>query len=145
MSAIVASCVLFSLAFLRPADLVAQTPKTPQRTIQVRVVDPDGKPVPATKIHAGIWTNEPSFKHNRDYVCDSDGQAMVELPRTLYILRLWADKDGYVPLFAHWEQEELNSDKNAIPKQFTFHLPKGTTIGGVVKDEDGNRLRRRSA
>ena len=75
VSAIVASCVLFDFAFLRPTDLVAQTPKTPQRTIQVRVVDPDGKPVAATKIHAGIWTNEPSFKHNRDYVCDSSGQA----------------------------------------------------------------------
>ena len=50
------------------------------------------------------------------------------------------DKQGYVPLFAHWEQEELQADKNAIPKQFTFHLPKGTTIGGVVKDEDGGPI-----
>jgi protocatechuate 3,4-dioxygenase beta subunit len=150
MSATIATVFLLSFACLTPTNLVAQTPSTPaadagaqkgtaKRTILVRAVDSDGRPLPATKIHAGIWTNEP-FKHNQDYVCDPKGETVVELPRKFYILRLWADRNGYVPLFAHWEQEEIESDKDSIPKEFTFHLPKGTTIGGVVKDEDGHPI-----
>ncbi len=150
VSAIVVSCAMLYLVFLRPIDVAAQTskskaaanatpPKTAQRTIRVCAVGPDGKPLPGTKIHASIWTEEP-FKPNRDYVCDSKGQTVVELPRTLAILRLWAYTPGYVPLFAHWEQEELRADKDAIPKQFTFSLTKGTTIGGVVQDKDGRPI-----
>jgi hypothetical protein len=135
--ALVASCLLLSLIFLRAAHAAPQ--KAEQRTIDVHVVGPDGKPVPATNIHAGVWTNDP-FKSNRDYVCDTNGRATVELPGSFYILRLWAKKDGYVPLYAHWESGEIEADKNAIPKQFTFRLQKGATIGGVVKNEDGQPI-----
>jgi beta-lactamase regulating signal transducer with metallopeptidase domain len=110
-----------------------------ERTIRVHVVGPDGRPIPAAKIQISVWSDDP-FKSNRDYTCDAEGQAVVQLPRTLHLLRLWASKAGYVPLFAHWEQEELQQDKNAIPDLFTFHLPKGTTIGGVVINEDGRPI-----
>ena len=66
------------------------------------------------------------------HVCDSQGQATVELPQTLDILRLWTHVDGYVPLWVHWEKDWQDAG-NPIPEEFTFELPKGTVIGGFVK------------
>ncbi|MGD0517527.1 MAG: carboxypeptidase-like regulatory domain-containing protein [Thermoguttaceae bacterium] len=109
--------------------------KTTVGTIRVRVLGPDDKPIAGAKIHKGVWTKE-LVKHNDDYVCDDNGEAAVDLPKTLDILRIWARKDGFVPLFAHWEQY----DPEPIPKQFTFKLTKGTTIGGFVKNEDGQPI-----
>ncbi len=99
------------------------------------MTDQDDKPIAGTKIHVSVWTKEP-FKANQDYVCDAQGQTVVDLPKTIDILRLWARKDSYVPLFAHWEQ----NDPEKIPKEFAFKLKKGTMIGGFVKDEDGKPI-----
>ena len=89
------------------------------RTILVHTVGPDGKPMPGVKIHVGIWTKEP-VKYKRDYVSDSEGRATVKLPRTFYILRLWADTEGHVPLFAHWEQDWIDAGQE-VPEEFTFN------------------------
>jgi hypothetical protein len=120
------------------ASLVAQASeqKPASKRIRVRVVAPDGKPAAGAKIHASVWTKEP-FKANRDYVCDAQGQAVVDLPETIDIFRLWARAEGCVPLFAHWESGELQGDVRRIPEEFTFTLRKGTVIGGLVKNEDG--------
>jgi protocatechuate 3,4-dioxygenase beta subunit len=115
--------------------LETNKPKTTEGTMQVRVLGPDGKSIAGAKILTSVWTKEP-VKHNQDYVCDDNGESVVDLPKTLDILRLWARKDGFVPLFAHWEQY----DPEPIPKQFTFKLTKGTTIGGLVKNEDGQPI-----
>jgi hypothetical protein len=113
--------------------------KTLRRSIHVRVVGPDGKAIAGAKVHASIWTKEP-FKANRDYVCDAQGEAVVQLPQTLSILRLWGSADRYVPIFAHWESEEIQADPNAIPAEFAIELPKGTVIGSLVKSEDGQPI-----
>jgi peroxiredoxin/uncharacterized GH25 family protein len=117
-----------------PARQPNQT--TTKGAMRIRVVDADGQPIPGAKIHEGVWTKEKDFKHNRDYVCDANGRAEIELPKTLYILRLWSRKDAYVPLFAHWE-DRMSADQRVIPDEFTFSMQKGMAIGGVVKDENG--------
>jgi uncharacterized GH25 family protein len=110
--------------------------KTTEGTMRIRVLGPDDKPIAGTKIHVSAsWTKKPVIQ-NKDYVCDANGESVVELPKTLDLLRLWARKDGFVPLFAHWEQ----NDPEPIPKQFTFKLTKGTIIGGFVKNEDGQPI-----
>ncbi len=119
----------------------ASDPSSPEaagRTILVRTLDGEGKPMPGVNVHVGIWTKE-SFEHNRDYLSDAQGQATVKLPQTLYILRLWASADGYVSLFAHWERDWLDNGKRT-PKEFTFKMLKGTLIGGVIKNEDGKPI-----
>lgn len=125
----------------KPTAAETRESKTTTDAIRVRVVGPDGKPMEGVKVHSGIWTKEP-FKHNRDYVTNSQGQATVELPRTLEILRLWARADEYVPLFAHWEGHPWPGGEEMlpIPEEFTFKLEKGTTIGGIVKNEDGQPI-----
>lgn len=106
--------------------------------VRVTVVGPDKKPLAGAKIHASVWTKEP-FEANRDFVCDENGQASVALPMTIQTLRLWARKDGHVSLFANWSEPNLK--RRPIPREFTFQLEKGTTIGGFVKNEDGNPIK----
>lgn len=112
--------------------------QTTKGSLRVRVVDSKGHPMSGAAIHVGIWTKE-TFKAKRDYVCDAQGRAEVELPKTLRILRVWAHADGYVPLFAQlWKGNEAVGQ--SLPEQFTFRLQKGTGMGGVVKDEDGKPI-----
>ncbi len=119
-----------------PAPAGAQAKR---RLMRVRVVESSGKAMPGAKIHASVWTSQP-FQANRDYVCDAQGVAQVELPQSVDILRLWARAEGHVPLYAHWESDELQGDGSRIPNEFTFKLPKGTVIGGAVENEDGQPI-----
>ena len=108
-------------------------------TIRVRVVDADGKPLGGTKIHASVWTKDEKFKPNRDYESDANGQVDVKLPDTLYILRLWAKKHGYVYQFIHWEQTQP-AERKRVPDEYTIHMPTGIVIGGFVTDEESKPI-----
>lgn len=126
------------------AEQASAQPKSPgehpkaKRTMLIRVVGPDGKPVQGTRIHTAIWAEDPA-KTNRDYVCDVQGQTTVDLPQNIETLRTWARADGYVPLFAQW-WSKIQADGHLIPKQYTFELTKGTVIGGFVKNQDGQPI-----
>ena len=61
------------------------------------------------------------------------------MPKTLYILRVWARKDGLVPMFTHWEREWFAAG-HSVPDEVTITLKNGTTIGGLVRNEDGQPI-----
>ncbi|MGO9107675.1 MAG: hypothetical protein ACLP9L_00450 [Thermoguttaceae bacterium] len=103
-------------------------------SMRVNVVGPDGKPIAGAKIHAAIWAKEPA-KTNTNYVSDAHGQTVIELPHNFNILRLFTRCDGYVPLFVHWEELDENP-----PDVFTIKLTKGTTVGGFVKNKEGQPI-----
>src|SRR5262249_14034952 len=103
------------------------------------VLDPQGKPLPDANVHASVWTEEKGFKANRDYRTDAAGSAQVELPKTFYILRLWASKKPFVTLFANWEQNELANGKR-FPAEYTFRMEPGSSAGGRVEDEQRKPL-----
>ncbi len=105
----------------------------------VVVLDPDGKPLPNAKVLAGIWTKEQGFKHSHDYQTDASGTAQVELPKTYYIVRLWASKKPLVTMFSHWEQNELAGGMK-LPAAYTMQLERGGVAGGQVVDEHGNPI-----
>src|SRR5262249_32984103 len=83
-----------------PAGPRDDAAKTAARTLRVTVLGPDERPLAGARIHASVWTKEP-FKANRDFVCDANGKATVELPKTMDILRLWASKERHASLFAN--------------------------------------------
>lgn len=112
--------------------------KPPPRTMRVEVLGPGDKPLKGAKIHSAIWAKDP-LKGNRDYVCDGEGKTAVTLPKDVQILRLWASMDGHVALFANWGSG-TDDDLPALPEEFTFRLDKGTHIGGIVKNEDGEPI-----
>src|SRR5215204_2433821 len=108
-------------------------------TLRIRVADSTGQKIADAKIHVSIWTKEKDFKSNRDYTCNVDGEAIAELPATLEIIRVWASKPGYAPMFAELWPGKGNSGE-PLPTEFTYKLTKGTTIGGIVKNEDGQPI-----
>ncbi|HEY7312793.1 MAG TPA: sigma-70 family RNA polymerase sigma factor [Gemmataceae bacterium] len=121
-----------------PAAKASEPPKDekpqPVRTLRVVVLDPRGKPLPEAKVHSSIWTHENGFKANHDYKTDAEGAAQVELPKTFYILRLWASNKPFVPLFANWEQNELASGEK-LPAEYVFRMERAVTAGGRIVDE----------
>lgn len=115
-----------------------ETGKPAAGSMQITVLGPDRKPLAGAKLHAHIGTNEP-FPANRDYVCDAQGKATVELPKTINFLQLWATKEAHVSLVANWEATE-EAKAPTILREYTFRLPKGTVIGGTVKNEQGEPI-----
>jgi beta-lactamase regulating signal transducer with metallopeptidase domain/thiol-disulfide isomerase/thioredoxin/protocatechuate 3,4-dioxygenase beta subunit len=120
-----------------PAEAKPQEPA--RRTMLVHAVGPDGKPMAGVKIHRSVWTRPLIKDANRDFVTDDRGEAKVDLPGGMSIFRLWARADHHVPLFAHWEEED-NPEKN-LPADFTFRLMPGTTIGGIVRNTEGQPIK----
>jgi beta-lactamase regulating signal transducer with metallopeptidase domain/protocatechuate 3,4-dioxygenase beta subunit len=116
-----------------PAANVTAKPAAP-RDLRVQVLDPQGKPLPGANVHSGVWTEEEDFKANHDYTTDQQGIVHVELPKTFYILRLWASKKPFVTMFANWEQFELKSGAH-VPAEYTMRLESGRSAGGRVVDE----------
>lgn len=123
-------------------DAEPQPPAPPAeqpRSLKVIVLDPDGKPLPGATLHVGVWTHEKDFNDKGDIETDAAGVAQIELPRTYYIVRLWASKKPYITLFANWEQAELSGGK-PLPAEYTFRLENAVTAGGRVLDEQGKPI-----
>ncbi len=117
----------------------AERPATETKgSLRLRVVDSTSQGVAGAKIHVSIWTKEKEFKNNRGYTCDEHGRATAELPSTLEIIRVWASGPGYAPMFAQLWGETRNGQP--LPEEFTFVLTKGTTMGGVIRNDDGQPI-----
>ena len=117
----------------------AEPPEKTERSMLIHVLGPDGSPWPGSRFIGRSGPGSPSRMPTGDYVSDEHGQVRVELPEDIYIFRLWARAKGYVPLFAHWEEDD-NPEKS-LPAEFTFRLQTGTVIGGVVRDSDGEPIK----
>ncbi|MBN1910063.1 MAG: hypothetical protein JW818_10015, partial [Pirellulales bacterium] len=115
--------------------------KASTRTMLIHVVGPDDRPVAGATVYANCsWDYK--GKHiikNRSLTSDVRGQVTLPLPKTHTLLRIWVSKDGYPPWFAQWWPEN-QSDGHLLPKEYTFKFKKGTVIGGVVKNEDGQPI-----
>jgi RNA polymerase sigma factor (sigma-70 family) len=109
------------------------------RKLRVLVLDPQGKPLSGAKIHSSIWTEEKGFKANHDHETDATGAAQLELPKSFYILRLWAGMKPFVTMIAGWEQNELASLKE-FPAEYSFRLASAVPAGGRVVDEEGKPI-----
>jgi len=106
------------------------------QSLRVVVQDPDGKPVSDAKVLCSVWTVEKDFRRNRDYQTDASGTAVVELPKTYTIVRLFTSKPSFAPMFTHWEQKELAAGET-IPAEYTIRLEPGVSASGRIVDEAG--------
>lgn len=127
-------CALASALVLICVGIVTADEKPPPRTMRVQVFGPDGKPLKGAKIHPTTWPQDPG---NRVYVCDSDGKVTVAIAKEVQRLTLRASMVGHVALFTIWETEEAPP---SIPEEYIFRLEKGTLIGGIVKNDDGEPI-----
>lgn len=104
--------------------------------LRVRVIDEAGEPIAGARVYSSTWTRHPEYqkKPNVERFTDETGSCDVELYPELYILRIWFGTDGYVGLFINWEEEETDR----IPEEFIVTLQRGTRLGGIVTDQNGN-------
>jgi thiol-disulfide isomerase/thioredoxin/uncharacterized GH25 family protein len=123
-----------------PASAAEMRPVTPTKgQLAIQAVDSVGNEVAGAKIFVSIWTDDKSFERSRTYMGDEQGRATVMLPETLEIIRVWASSPGYAPMFGQlWPQS--SSEDVPLPEEFKFLLTEGTTMGGVVKNEDGRPI-----
>lgn len=119
-----------------PADL---------RKMTIRVRDEQGLPLSGANVLASVWEIEPGKKRfpNRDYTTNEKGEAEIELPRRLRILRIWPSKTGFVPLFVNFA-EGTHEDGRLIPDAYEFTLKAGHRLSGFVVDEDGKPIAKAS-
>jgi beta-lactamase regulating signal transducer with metallopeptidase domain len=107
----------------------------PKRSMQIHILGPDGKPMSGVQVLCAVWTRTHIEDGNHGYTSDDRGQIGMDLPDGIYILRLFAEAKGHVPLFASWE--ERDDPETSLPAEFTFRLKRGTVIGGIVINRDG--------
>ncbi len=99
------------------------------RFLEITVLDPDGKPLLDANVEVSIDGMEFPL------MTDEEGIVSFNVPSQLESsLTLTVREDGYAALGARWGK----SDK--LPTKFTIPVAKGTTIGGIVHDEDGNPI-----
>lgn len=107
--------------------------------LKVFVTSPDGKPITGAKVRQNhvrsIQGKKRADIKNHVYTTDEKGEAEVTWDGNSKDLRLWVTKPGHFPLHAMWSVE-LQADGDVIPEDFVFPLHQGTTIGGVVQDND---------
>jgi hypothetical protein len=113
------------------------------RTITIRVVDPDGRPIKGVKVFRNHVFNpggeERPKIENKDYRTNAKGEAVVALSGKSVDLRLWVEKNNFTPLHAMWAKK-FQADGDQIPAEFTFQLEHGTRIGGIIKNEQGEPI-----
>lgn len=102
---------------------------TTQGSMRIHVLDPSGQPFSGVSVEA----------KRKQYVTDARGIAVIRFPKRVHLLRVWVSKRGHVPLFLQWWPEE-QPDGHLIPDEYTVQMEKGTVIGGVVKNKDGEPI-----
>ena len=97
--------------------------------LELSVLDPGGKPLPDANVEVSIDGMEFPL------MTDEEGIVSLNVPSQLESgLTLTVREDGYAALGARWEKGD------ALPVKFTIPVIKGTTIGGIVHDKNGNPI-----
>jgi thiol-disulfide isomerase/thioredoxin len=101
----------------------------------LKVRNEQGAPIAGANVHLGIWTDDEDYRKRakRDYVTNENGEAEIEIGPQLNILRIWVSSKGFVSLFVHWEQGQIQT----IPATYTATLQPATRLGGIVVDSSG--------
>jgi hypothetical protein len=77
---------------------------------------------------------------NEEGVTNAEGRyRFSKLPRELSVLWLRVQKPGFVPLQVTWDNARAEFPVE-IPREYTVKLEPGSTIGGVVEDEQGEPI-----
>ena len=103
------------------------------------VVDPDGEPIAGAKLHVSASQDKPPLAENNNLVTGNDGSVTQEMRKTTTRIRVWCVAEGFTSMYANWEPEYFSTGRQ-IPKDFTFILYPGSSIGGRILDSDGEPI-----
>jgi len=94
-----------------------------------------GEPLPDVAMTVRVSTDNFKRRDSWEEKTDSQGLCRIKLPDyQIETLRLYPKKEGFVPLFIMWRGIPK------LPKVFTVRMEPSTTIGGVVRDEQGEPI-----
>jgi protocatechuate 3,4-dioxygenase beta subunit len=123
----------------------AKRPADEAREFDLRVVDPDGRPVPeaeveivsepvltAEDIRRGVFVRQ--RKRWVVLKADAEGRLVVGLARNPDRFNLSVTMPGYGSYWAGWTADVHNEE---VPTSFTAELDAAWTVGGVVVDGEG--------
>jgi hypothetical protein len=97
--------------------------------LELTLVDEaDGAPIAEAK------AREYSANETDSVLSDSRGVMSIELPDQPKHFALRVQKEGFVPRLVVWD---FRRPELAIPRQFTLKMERAHTIGGIVRNEDG--------
>lgn len=117
------------------ALLCCATPDAVAMTVRY----PDGSPAADLPVSVGVWAIDGDRRYTAnpdDLRTDAGGVVRFDLPEEIYILRIFMDPPGHLPLNVHWEEAALKNGED-VPAEFAITLHKGVTIGGRVVDDEG--------
>jgi peroxiredoxin len=78
------------------------------------------------------------MREQREDKTDNKGLCKIVLGKKMPdYLRVEVRKKGFVPIRLAWRQSEAHT---AIPSKYTLALETGTSIGGIIHDEQGNQI-----
>lgn len=110
-------------------------PRAGWQKMEISFVAADsGQPVAKASVVADCYSGGSSG--SRRMTTDQTGKCALSLPSgELQYVRIMVDAPGYVPAWRFW-----NARGAALPEQYTWSMERGTTIGGVVRDEHGRPI-----
>jgi hypothetical protein len=100
-----------------------------EKTMIIHVQNGDGSPL------AGASAKADGPNISADVTTGTDGLATISLPTALpKYLSVRVRKDGFVPKLITWN---LDQPSFSLPSDFTLKMEKAQSIGGVVRNDDG--------
>ncbi len=114
--------------------LMANIAKSSAKTFTLQVNDKaTAEALPNVDISVRADNSQQKFK------TDDQGRVEFTIPDKLQYLNVTAKLDKYVPTQLIWRNDS-NSPQNKVPDSYTLNLEPGTTIGGIIQDEQGNPI-----
>jgi uncharacterized GH25 family protein len=131
-----------------PRSKAASTSAQATATLDLRIVGPDGKPVPNARVevratpviqveqvHSGKYLRRSRF--GVIVQADASGLLVLERPADLKRLDIFIRLPGYAFYWAGWDRA---ANSEPIPASLTIKLEPAWTLGGVVVDGDGKPI-----
>src|SRR5665213_1302911 len=110
-------------------DPTGAAPNKPDHSLKVTCVDQSGALIAGASVKAE-WPD-----HSTNLTTDSNGVASITLPDVrLTYLSARVHKEGFVPKIIEWR---LDQPSFQLPGEFTLNMEKAQSIGGFVKNEEG--------
>ncbi|HEY7120113.1 MAG TPA: carboxypeptidase regulatory-like domain-containing protein, partial [Tepidisphaeraceae bacterium] len=99
------------------------------KTLDLEVVDKaSGEPMPTLTL--SVRTDN----QTRAFATDAQGHAKIDFAPGSRYMSITAKPVGYVPTQLTWRNDNT---KDPVPDKFTLEVEHGTTIGGIIHDEEG--------
>ena len=135
-----------SVPHLRAANEVPPAdPRAPTKEFELRVVGPDGQPIPkalvelrtspaptAEQFRRGTFVRRGSYEAFAE--ADAEGRLVVELPPAPKWFDVSITIPGYGPYWAGWTSE---THAQPIPPRLTAELEAAWSVGGIIVDGAG--------